>query len=157
MTSTACSALPAATPWDAAEQDPDLALRALRRLFPRVQFWFGEYTGRYWAMAVDRRGQHLLAEATSPEHLRRLVEFLGYRPPLSRPLQAAASTRPPAGSPSSQALASPPVATIKARHARPRRHLRRRLLGFFLHQSTDVVTNDDRPLPSYGAHARSKR
>lgn len=37
-------------PWAATRIDPEVALSEVRRLFPGVTAWAGDYTGSYWVM-----------------------------------------------------------------------------------------------------------
>ncbi|RAY11497.1 hypothetical protein DPM19_29780 [Actinomadura craniellae] len=124
----------AVAPWTAAEVDPESALADLRHRFPGVCAWFGEFTGRWWA--VTRRE---LVEAADPVELaRRLEAVLPARNPV-----------PPRGvmvGPSGQwttatvPCPNPPRAPVALRPARRWRHARtddrpalwRRVLGAFV-------------------------
>ncbi|MFG1997910.1 hypothetical protein ACGFNU_02030 [Spirillospora sp. NPDC048911] len=61
------------SPWAGTDVDPEVFAQELRRRFPGVWAWFGEFTGRWWAVTRDRTR---LIEARSPAALgRRLAEL----------------------------------------------------------------------------------
>ncbi|MFF5262124.1 hypothetical protein ACFY4C_24580 [Actinomadura viridis] len=83
----------AVAPWAMAEIEPDEILAELRRRFPRVTAWRGEFTGRWWALTPDRSGRDRLVEAGDPAELGRLLEDVRQAPP-PRPRYERAAQRP---------------------------------------------------------------
>jgi hypothetical protein len=73
----------AAPPWAAGDLDPDACQVALRRRFPGVTVWFGEWTGHWFAMVNEG-----LLEALSPWQLAELIDQT------IRPTWPSPSTRP---------------------------------------------------------------
>jgi hypothetical protein len=101
------------TSWPRTSVDIDRLLAELRRRFPRVVVWWGEYTHKWWALPHDRASR-LIEAADAAEMGRRLS---GIGPPPSRwPI--------PPDSPRSSTPESKPPPTDRARggrHERPRR------------------------------------
>lgn len=48
---------------------PETAVAALRARYPGVQIWYGNHTGRYWAILAGQ-----LIEASSADELGRMLE-----------------------------------------------------------------------------------
>ncbi|GAA2166474.1 hypothetical protein GCM10009727_86080 [Actinomadura napierensis] len=76
-------------PWAISDLDPERALADLGRRFPGVVMWFGEYTGRYWALARGLDGRQRLLEAVTPGELSRRLECLGPRTSQAHPYGSA--------------------------------------------------------------------
>jgi hypothetical protein len=70
--------LPGARPSGPLELDLDLALDELRRSFPGLCMWWGEYSGSLWALLPDR----LVEAKTAADLARQLYGILG--PPHAR-------------------------------------------------------------------------
>lgn len=56
-------------PWSVVERDPDEVLAILHLRFPTRTFWFGEHSGRYWAVRRRPLGRDRLWDATDPDDL----------------------------------------------------------------------------------------
>lgn len=54
--------------------DPDRVLAEMRRRFPGVCLWFGEFSEHYWALIRDRGGRMRLVEADDPAELGRTLD-----------------------------------------------------------------------------------
>ncbi|MFD0685917.1 hypothetical protein [Actinomadura fibrosa] len=101
------------TPWAAADIDPDHAVAELRRRFPGVCAWLGEFTGSWWAVFRDRSGRHRLLEAPTPQALGRLLDEAGLRRRAPVPhARTGAATRRGTGS-----RAAPRPVERRGRHA----------------------------------------
>ncbi|GAA2639237.1 hypothetical protein GCM10010411_94240 [Actinomadura fulvescens] len=135
-----------APPWAATDIDPDVFVGELRRRFPGVCAWFGEFTGRWWAITRDR---DRLVEAGSPAALgRRLAELTAPRRTTSTPIGQAVPEWTPAPvtpattkRPTRPSRAAAPVTRPSRRSAHAHRAQRsrggwRRLLGAFLVRET---------------------
>ncbi|RKS68347.1 hypothetical protein BZB76_6610 [Actinomadura pelletieri DSM 43383] len=62
----------------------DEPVAELERRFPGVSAWWGEFTGRWWAVTRDGTGQYRLVEASTPEELAVLIAEL--RRPIPHPV-----------------------------------------------------------------------
>ncbi|RFS86019.1 hypothetical protein D0T12_05140 [Actinomadura spongiicola] len=54
----------------------DWAVAELERRFPGVSAWWGEFTGRWWAVTRDWTGRYRLVEASTPGELAVLIAEL---------------------------------------------------------------------------------
>jgi hypothetical protein len=82
-----------ARPVGALEVDPDIdrALDGLRRSFPGLCIWHGEFSGSLWALLPDR----LVEAKTAADLARQLYGILGLpRPRAARPPSAPSIRRP---------------------------------------------------------------
>ncbi|WP_395106581.1 hypothetical protein [Actinomadura sp. SCN-SB] len=59
---------------------------------PGTRAWFGEHTGAWWAMTIDRYGTDRLIEAADPVDLLRRLEAIGAHP-ATRPIQTGTAAR----------------------------------------------------------------
>ncbi|MFI0454280.1 hypothetical protein [Actinomadura sp. 6N118] len=132
-------------PWASVDIDPERLVAELRRRFPGVCAWFGEFTGEWWAIAP---GRQRLIKAGTPAALGRCLEELGAprRAAVQAPLEgfapewvpappetgvAVAAQRCPQQSPATGAPSNSPSRASGAsrRSHRAPRGLGRRLLG----------------------------
>lgn len=84
-----------ACPAGALELDPDIdrALDELRRAFPRLCLWHGEFSGSLWALLPDR----LVEAKTAADLARQLYGLLGRPHPQAVRRPSTPSTRRPDG------------------------------------------------------------
>src|SRR4051794_9985803 len=69
---TPTSALAGAAPWAVVDIDPELILAEVRRRFPGVMAYFGEFTGSWWALI----GGNLLEARTPREFVEVIAEAI---------------------------------------------------------------------------------
>lgn len=126
-----------AAPWALIDIDPESALAELKNRFPGVTAWFGEFSGSWWGLVIDRTGQghDALVEGDTVAELGQRLDALKAHvrprvPRYARTPQTGGAVR--LQTPEGHAAAAPaPPARRPGRH-QARRSLLRRLLRPFL-------------------------
>ncbi|GAA1786252.1 hypothetical protein [Actinomadura chokoriensis] len=110
-------------PWIAAEVDPDRVVAELAKRFPGISAWLGEFTGHWWAVALDRMGSSQLVEAATPAALAKRLDEIGARQfsPPSAPTYARRPAAAPVQAPPRPVRPAAPSRSAAARHEHRRR------------------------------------